>query len=136
MLKKTFVTVCLIAAFAVAAAPVFSQQDMKNVPTDGFATTVRPAAIFDHEAHNAKAKIDDCGACHHGQKDGKMDRSVTTEGQPCADCHPAAGAKGKTPLMRAYHRQCGSCHEKSGKGPVACGQCHRRGEAAWANTAG
>jgi hypothetical protein len=126
MLKKTFMAVCLVAAVAITAAPVFSQQDMKNVPLDGFAKTSRPPAVFDHEAHNAKAKIDDCGICHHGQKDGKMDPAATTEGQPCADCHPAAGAKDKTPLMRAFHRQCGACHEKAGKGPVACGECHRR----------
>ena len=136
MLKKLFVTVVLFAVFAVAAAPVFSQQDMKNVPLDGFAKASRPPALFDHESHNEKAKITDCGTCHHGQKDGKMDPATTTEGQSCADCHPAAGAIGKTPLMRAYHRQCGACHEKTGKGPVACGQCHRRGQAAKVNTAG
>jgi hypothetical protein len=129
MRRKTFASVALVAALAVMSAPAFSQQDMKTVPAGGFAKTSRPAAVFDHEGHNDKAKLTDCGDCHHGGKDGKLDKKATTEGQPCADCHPAAGGKDKTPLMRAFHRQCGGCHEKVGKGPVACGECHKRGPA-------
>ncbi|AGW13515.1 acidic tetraheme cytochrome c3 TmcA [Megalodesulfovibrio gigas] len=109
--------------------PAFSQSDMVVVNRDPFPKAQRPAAKFEHDAHNEKAKLEDCGACHHGETDGKMDPANTSEGTPCADCHaanPAADPKlqHKTPLRRAYHLQCVGCHEKTGKGPLACGQCH------------
>ena len=37
------------------------------------------------------------------------------------------GYEGKgTALTSAYHKQCISCHKEKGKGPIACGQCHKR----------
>lgn len=102
------------------------QDDMRQVPTTAFKAPQRPAARFAHDDHNAKAKLESCAVCHHGEKDGKPDLEATSEGTPCAECHPLAATAGKTPLQRAFHRQCVGCHEASGKGPLVCGECHVR----------
>ncbi|MDD4951313.1 MAG: cytochrome c3 family protein, partial [Desulfovibrionaceae bacterium] len=88
-----------------------------------FGQAQRPAAVFDHDAHNEKAAIDGCLPCHHqGVEEGRF-----VEGDPvkCADCHEVKTAEG-TPLMLAYHKQCEDCHLEKKKGPVTCGECHKR----------
>lgn len=132
MNKQTKRLVAPLAIFALVAmvyfAPsAFSQDDMTVVPTYAFGELERPEVPFEHDLHNEKAEIDDCGLCHHGvADDGTLDMENTTEGEPCDSCHPVDGAGGKMPLMRAYHRQCGGCHAEALKGPVACGECHRK----------
>lgn len=118
------VLMALLAALLLAM-PAFSQQDMTTIPDEGFKTKTRPTAIFNHDAHNEKAKLDDCTTCHHGEKDGKRDPSADTAGIPCSDCHTAAGKPGRTPLMRAFHKQCMGCHMEKKQGPVTCGDCHK-----------
>lgn len=131
MRRTTSPLLLVVLGLAVLAwvLPAFSQSDMVVVSRDPFPAPQRPAAKFEHDVHNEKAGLDECGVCHHGETDGKMDPENSSEGTPCADCHavnPAADAKlrDKTPLRRAYHLQCQGCHEKTGKGPLTCGQCH------------
>ena len=120
-----YLILALTLAAVLCGAPLaFSQGDMLAIKPEAFTSPQRPPAAFPHDAHNEKAKIDDCAACHHGGKDGKIDRAASTEGTPCAECHPVKAAKGTTPLMRAFHKQCQGCHETAKKGPVACGECH------------
>jgi len=114
----------VLVAAVLLAVPAMSQQDMTHVSTEGFKKTTRPPAAFAHDAHNEKAGLSDCTACHHGEKDGKRDATADTAGIPCSDCHAAKAAPGKTPLMRAFHRQCMGCHMTQKKGPVTCGDCH------------
>lgn len=120
-----------LAAVALAAAPLWlppamSQEDMKEVLAPAFEKHTRPAAMFAHDEHNEKAKLDDCAACHHGKdKDGRQTLEETSEGEPCSDCHAVSASPG-TPLMRAYHRQCIGCHQTSSAGPTHCGGCHKR----------
>jgi len=92
------------------------------------APLTRPAALFDHDAHNKKAQLDDrCWVCHH--TDGKkLAAENSSEGQACADCHPVKAEKGKTALRQAYHGQCQSCHAAQKAGPLACAACHKSGE--------
>lgn len=116
-------TVAVILAFSQLAS---SQEDMTVIAPDAFGELTRPAATFAHDQHNEKAGVEDCVLCHHGGSDGVQDTESSTEGTPCADCHAAQADKGATSLNRAYHRQCIGCHEQSGKGPLACGQCHVR----------
>ncbi len=125
-MKKKWLCLALVAQIAAlgAVTAALSQEDMKNIKDPAFATHRRAPAAFAHDAHNEKARIDDCAACHHGGKDGVIDRNATSEGTPCAECHPVVAGKGVTPLSRAWHRQCMACHEKAGKGPLACGSCH------------
>lgn len=112
--------ICLLALAATASA----QGDMVSLRSPAFTKPSRPAPAFKHDEHNEKAALDDCVVCHHGGANGKIDKSASTEGTPCAECHPVKAAKGTTPLMSAFHKQCIACHEKAKKGPVACGECH------------
>lgn len=82
-------------------------------------------AVFDHDPHNEKAGLDEnCEACHHGSEDGKKVLEYDEE-LPCADCHTVKKQKGVTPLRRAFHLQCITCHEQQNKGPVQCKACHQ-----------
>jgi len=126
-MKRTTLTplaLLVLVAAVLLAVPAMSQQDMTTVSTEGFKKTTRLPAAFAHDTHNDKAGLTDCSTCHHGEKDGKRDASADTSGIPCSDCHTAEGKPGKTPLMRAFHRQCMSCHMEKKKGPVTCGDCH------------
>lgn len=129
LLRLTMLTA--VAAVALAATPLLlppamSQDDMKEILAPAFEKHTRPAAVFVHDGHNEKAKLDDCAVCHHGKDaDGRLTVEETSEGEPCADCH-ALNARPGTPLMRAYHRQCIGCHQSSSGGPTHCAGCHQR----------
>lgn len=127
-MNKIAAALTVLAALCLLAVVAVAQDDMVKIEGTAFGAPERPAAVFKHDEHNEKAKLEDCAACHHGVDDkGKLAKGESSEGTPCADCHAVKGAKG-TPLMRAYHRQCQGCHEKAGKGPNACGECHVRGK--------
>ena len=113
----------LILAFAQGA---LSQQDMKVLVPAALGTLTRPAAQFNHDTHNEKAQLADCVVCHHSGADGKQDKTASSEGTPCADCHKVKTSGKGTDLTHAYHGQCIRCHQAKGKGPIACGQCHKR----------
>lgn len=123
---KRCVPALIIAVLLACAWPAFSQEDMTHVSPAAFSSPTRPAAVFVHDTHNEKAGLDDCGICHHGGANGVKDTSATTEGTPCADCHKIQAGKGLTDLTHAYHKQCIGCHRTKGKGPLACGQCHKK----------
>lgn len=128
MQRKTFSVVVMAAALlclALGATPVLSQDDMTQLAPEAFENPQRPPSVFVHDAHNEKAGLEECYVCHH--MDGSApDPDDTSEGTPCADCHDLEGGDGATGLIDAYHKQCKGCHEKEGKGPVACGECHVR----------
>ncbi|OIQ50773.1 Acidic cytochrome c3 precursor [Pseudodesulfovibrio hydrargyri] len=130
MKKNTFTlaaslltVILLVVAYMAPAA--FSQDDMTQVPADGFAKLERPRVPFMHDAHNEKAGLEDCVVCHHSKNDdGTRNMEESSEGEPCSSCHAEKRDDGGTPLMRAYHLQCQGCHKEQGKGPVACAECH------------
>lgn len=126
MTRKWFSLVLAVQLLALCVVQVaLAQDDMKDIKDPAFVVHRRAPAAFAHDAHNEKAKIEDCVVCHHGGKDGVIDKTTSTEGTPCSECHPVVATKaGVTPLQRAWHRQCMDCHRKSGKGPLACGDCH------------
>lgn len=117
-------TKALAAASAIAlilflaCGLALSQEDVKEVNDPAFTSHTRPMVPFVHDAHNEKAGIEDCAKCHHGP-DG-----TTSEGQACSECHMTG--KSTRPLIKAYHGRCRSCHLEEKKGPVQCGECHRR----------
>jgi len=117
---------CLALATLLATQLAFAQEGMKMLKPAAFTNPQRPPAVFKHDEHNQKAKLDDCVRCHHGVENGKRSTSVSSEGTPCADCHKVKPTDGTTSLTKAYHSQCIGCHQKLQKGPVACGQCHVR----------
>lgn len=124
MQHMRFFAVAALLAGLAWALPALSQDEMERVPNTVFPSPQRSEAMFKHDEHNDKAGLFECGVCHHGETDGKADPTIETPGQPCAECHPVGGAPGRTPLMRAYHRQCVGCHHDEGKGPLTCGECH------------
>ena len=126
-MKRRTIPLALVALVAACflALPALSQEDMTTIPDQGFAKHTRLPAVFNHDAHNEKAGITDCVVCHHGGKDGVLDKNASSEGTPCSECHTVRGGPGVTPLARAWHRQCMGCHRAVGKGPLACGDCHK-----------
>ena len=94
--------------------------------SDEFKEHRRPAVTFDHDEHNERAKLDDnCAVCHHGGENGVLDSEDTSEGTPCSACHKVVAEPGRTPLMRAYHKNCIACHTERNLGPTTCGGCHK-----------
>lgn len=124
-MKRKVLTIALAGlTLAALCGAVHSQEDMKALSDPAFTASRRAAVPFRHDQHNQKAKIDDCKACHHQYVKGKLDPKADSAGTRCSECHAVSGGKGAMPLMRAYHRQCGECHENKGAGPVTCGECH------------
>jgi hypothetical protein len=109
------VTLCSVSAFA---------QEDTYLKVDAFGSLERPVSMFDHDAHNEKAMIEDCAECHHVYEDGKLVEGESSEDRGCADCHTLKAQGNQPGLRMAYHRQCKSCHVEKKKGPVACGECH------------
>jgi hypothetical protein len=124
---KSIVTVLLaIAVGWLSAAAAGAQDDMQTVANDVFRAPQRPPAVFVHDAHNEAAAIDECSQCHHIYRDGRLVEDESSEDQRCSDCH-AEQAQGRQPgLMDAFHGNCKQCHLQNGKGPIMCGECHRR----------
>ena len=126
--RARFVTVMALVALGVCLCipAAMSQDDMKEIKAPAFAEHTRAPAVFLHDNHNEKAGIEECETCHHGgdKETGIQDKTDNTAGSAtCADCHSVDAKKG-TPLMRAYHQQCITCHQQKNSGPTYCGGCH------------
>jgi len=93
---------CLALATLLATQLAFAQEGMKMLKPAAFTNPQRPPAVFKHDEHNQKAKLDDCVRCHHGVENGKRSTSVSSEGTPCADCHKVKPTDGTTSLTKAY----------------------------------
>lgn len=128
MNKKRFALLAAcIGVLSLSALWAAAQEDMKEIRSEAFAEHTRPPAVFMHDEHNEKANLnDDCAICHHGKDDkGRQDKEDMSAGTPCAECHAVDGKEG-TPLKRAYHGQCITCHEQRNLGPTYCAGCHKK----------
>lgn len=124
MKKYTIITVLMAALLCVVSVAAYAQEDIKELAFPAFQNPERPAAVFMHDEHNEKAGLDGCLPCHHaGIENGEF---VEGDPAPCADCHSVEGDGKTLPLMLASHKLCGDCHAKMKKGPLACGECHKR----------
>jgi hypothetical protein len=119
------VTVLLPTLFLLGVA--FSQEEMTTVDNGAFPNPERPASIFRHEEHNETAEIDECNECHHVYEDGVRLSDESSEDMSCSDCHELEAGNGRPSLMQAFHKNCKGCHLSGKKGPVMCGECHRKG---------
>jgi len=126
MTKKSFFYAIILLGIIFFVGPVFSQVEEPLLLGQDFHPRQRPGVIFDHDAHNEKAGIEDCNVCHHVYRDGKLVPDESSEDQKCSDCHKQKSSDGSTPLMKAYHERCKGCHVKEKKGPITCGECHKR----------
>ncbi len=120
----------IIAAFLLVTA-LFTYSNEDDYPTMDntiFENPQRTAAIFDHDEHNEMAELEDnCTLCHHVYEDGKLIEDESSEENSCSDCH---GMKSSTDneitLKSAFHKRCRQCHFDVKKGPVLCGECHKK----------
>lgn len=107
--------------------PAYSQDSAETVLNiEPYKPLSRPVARFDHDAH--QDILEDCASCHHGKNaEGKRDPDDYDPSESCDSCHKPAGKaeKGTTPLKRAYHKQCISCHVAENTGPTYCAGCHQ-----------
>jgi hypothetical protein len=102
----------------------------------------RPPVAFTHESHMGNYE---CLQCHHRYENGQnvMSEDELTDIEPestitldinlnddasaikCASCHNNKTVT-KIKSREAFHKQCIGCHEKESKGPVLCGECHKK----------
>ena len=119
----TFIS-AMISVFMLASA--YSQEDMTVVDNSVFDNPQRVPSFFEHDRHNESAGIEDCSECHHVFKDGEKVEGESSEDSSCSECHGKEASANTPALMKAFHENCKGCHVESGKGPIMCGECHRK----------
>lgn len=118
LLALFFVSLCCQVVFLNA-------ETLEMLSNKCFPDPEMPEVTFPHDDHNKRAKLEDCSICHHHYENGVL-TDESSEGTPCADCHrPSLHPKGLN-LAAAYHAQCKGCHLDQKKGPVVCGECHKK----------
>lgn len=100
-----------------------------NGESDSKNSNTRPFVCFQHDTHNETAGIEKCDRCHHlYDEQEKLLDGQSSEEQSCSECH--AGEKNSDALdislIAKYHKLCRDCHLDEKKGPVVCGECHKR----------
>ena len=105
-------------------------------------TNTRPFVCFQHDTHNEKAALESCDRCHHVyDEQGNRVEGESSEDKSCFECHAGNGGsinadsssensdgskKLSIELTVKYHKLCRDCHLSEKKGPVVCGECHRK----------
>lgn len=127
MKRKACVGLVIFLGLILCGVAAFSQEDMVVVDNHVFDNPQRSLSLFEHEAHNETAGIDDCATCHHVyDEEGVLVEDESSEDSSCSECH-AASDDGRVPnLRKAFHFRCKGCHLQNEAGPVLCGECHRR----------
>lgn len=116
--------ICILGVFSV-----YSQdEDVVVIDNSAFTNPQRPAAVFDHDVHNEMAELeDDCAVCHHVYDGKTVVDGESSEDSSCSECHSLTKTDDNSVALRAaYHKRCKSCHFEKNKGPVLCGQCHKK----------
>ena len=125
-MKRMIFLLMVSLMVGILLIPAYSQEDMEVVDDEGFSKKQRPPAIFQHDAHNETAQIEECNECHHVYENGEKLEDESSEDQSCAECHDEK-SNGNTPgLKKAFHTNCKGCHLERKKGPIMCGSCHVR----------
>ena len=93
---KQIVSAVAITIFTAGIA--FATGDVINLPAKN------GNVAFPHEKHKAIKQEKGCRACHEQEAGGKI------------------AAMGKD----WAHKLCKGCHEEMKKGPVKCGECHKK----------
>ncbi len=119
--------ICAAALLTILLAAVhgFSQEEMMFVGNSDFDNPVRAPAVFEHDAHNETAELEDCTVCHHLYVDGELVEDESSEDQACSECHAVSDSSDSPSLRRAFHLNCKGCHLESSAGPIMCAECHR-----------
>lgn len=126
MKKLAISALPIFACLLLLIASAWSQEDMEFVDNGSFDSPRRPPSVFNHDLHNEQAELEeDCSVCHHlYDENGDLVEGESSEDQSCVECHDLESSGSQPALMKAFHMNCKGCHEKEGKGPVMCGECH------------
>ena len=122
----TRIALVLMIGILFGLTAAWSQDEMTVVDNSVFDNPQRPPSVFVHDEHNETAGIDDCSVCHHVYEDGQLVADESSEDMRCSDCHDLESADDQPSLMNAFHANCKGCHEAEGKGPIICGECHKK----------
>lgn len=116
----------LIAAIMLPMSTAYSDENEAEVILDeAFENHQRPGSLFNHDLHMEMVE-DSCNVCHHVYKDGKLVPDESSEDMTCSECHKLKSEDERPDLLSAYHKSCKECHEKESKGPITCGECHKK----------
>ncbi len=128
MKKLVFSMLPVFACLIILIASGWSQEEMAFVDNSVFNGPRRTPSVFNHDAHNTQAELeDDCSECHHlYDENGDLVEGESSEDQSCSECHDLKSSDSQPPLMKAFHTNCRGCHVRKGKGPVMCGACHKK----------
>ena len=125
MKNKTLFWISGVILATVIATAAFGAMAFQRMDNSYFDAPRRPAAIFDHDAHNEQAELDDCALCHHVfDEEGNLSEFDSSEDQACGDCHGLKTVDRMPGLRKAYHLRCKGCHLTVQKGPIICADCH------------
>jgi c(7)-type cytochrome triheme protein len=127
MKERTAFVLILIAAFlTLIPGDFWAQPDQITLESPSFKTRERPPVPFPHLRH-IEAGLS-CKDCHHRYEKGEnvIDEGELEAGKPGIRCHECHSSKSNPKVRDAFHRQCIDCHKKSKKGPLFCGECHRK----------
>ena len=118
----------LAISLFVAVISAYSQDEDAFFDKSVFENPQRTVSVFDHDNHNDAAGLeDDCSICHHLFENKQLIEGESSEDSPCSECHPLKKSEENSiPLRMAYHKKCKTCHFNSSKGPVLCGECHKK----------
>lgn len=122
-MRRTAILVILIIALGSSAS---SQEDMEVIDQTVYSNPRRSPAVFRHDEHNESAGIDDCNTCHHVYQNNIFLEDESSEDQRCSECHPVKPFGKQLSLRKAFHQKCKGCHQKKQKGPIMCGECHKK----------
>ncbi|UCH21075.1 MAG: cytochrome c3 family protein [Deltaproteobacteria bacterium] len=124
--KRILFLIAVVLFSGIAVISGYPQEEMEFLDNSVFDKPVRTPSVFRHEEHNETAAIEECNECHHIYENGKKMDDESSEDQRCSDCHDKKDSGNKLALRKAFHKNCKGCHIQQNKGPVMCGECHRR----------
>jgi len=128
MKKSTVYLFALVLISMFLFVTAHSQEDMRFVDNSYFDNPQRAPSFFIHDDHNEAAGIDEegCNECHHVYEDGKKLEDESSEDYTCSECHMKKSEGNKPTLIKAFHLNCKGCHQEKKKGPIMCGECHKK----------
>jgi len=121
-----FTLILTATVLALISGSLWAQPDQIILKSPSFKTRERPPVPFPHLRH-IEAGLS-CNECHHRYEKGKnvIDEGELEAGKPGIRCHECHSSKSSPQVRDAFHRQCIDCHKKSKKGPLFCGECHKK----------
>ena len=113
---KKFAALLAVVMVAVFSAGVIVAANAPDTITIKDVQKSKAPVVFPHKAHAEKLGIK-CAECHH--------KDTAGQEKSCAACHKAEKTGDVPSFKDAMHNKCKACHQKTGKGPTKCNDCHK-----------